>query len=94
MMVFVALAFVLYVVIVAEVATVQTYLQLCREDYRWWWRSFYVGASSGIYLLLLGLCTLPFKSSLASWLAQVLCLLMFSATVSMIGGTVAVTASF
>ena len=94
MMVFVTLAFVLYVVIVAEVAAVQTYIQLCREDYRWWWRSFYVGASSGIYLFLLGLCTLPSKSSLSAWLAQVLCLMMFSTTVSMIGGTVAVMASF
>ena len=68
-MIFAMVAFILYIVIVAEVAVVQTYIQLCREDYRWWWRSFYVGASSGIYLFLLGLFTMSFNSVISSQLA-------------------------
>ena len=92
-MIFITVAFLLYTIIVAEVATVQTYVQLCREDYRWWWQSFFVGASSGLYLFILGLMTTSFVS-FSAWVAQVLCFLMLSATVAMIGGTIAVIASF
>jgi len=35
--IFVTVAALMYLVIVAEVAIVQTYLQLCEEDYRWHW---------------------------------------------------------
>lgn len=31
------------------------YLHLCREDYRWQWRSFMNGAASGLYLFAYGL---------------------------------------
>lgn len=27
-------------------------LQLCAEDYRWWWRSYMVPASAGLYLFV------------------------------------------
>lgn len=36
----------------AQVAIVMCYLQLCAEDYRWWWKSFWNCASGGIYILL------------------------------------------
>lgn len=36
----------------AQVSIVLTYLQLCAEDHRWWWVSFFNCASSGFYLLL------------------------------------------
>ena len=28
------------------------YLQLCYEDYNWWWRSFLLAASAGLHLFL------------------------------------------
>lgn len=34
----------------AEVTIVMTYLQLCAEDHRWWWKSFGNCASAGVYL--------------------------------------------
>lgn len=36
----------------AEVSILMTYIILCREDYRWWWLSFWVSGSSGGYLLV------------------------------------------
>ena len=39
-------------VICAEVGIVMAYLQLCREDYRWWWRAFANTASAGGYLFV------------------------------------------
>ena len=29
--------------------SISTYLQLCNQDYQWWWRSFIVGASGSLY---------------------------------------------
>mmetsp|Transcript_24561 Transcript_24561/g.26438 ORF Transcript_24561/g.26438 Transcript_24561/m.26438 type:complete len:729 (-) Transcript_24561:173-2359(-) len=39
----------------AEVSIVMTYLQLCAEDHRWWWKSFFNCASAGFYLFLYSL---------------------------------------
>ncbi|KEG07737.1 putative endosomal integral membrane protein [Trypanosoma grayi] len=36
----------------SEIAIVMVYLSLCAEDYRWWWRAFFIGASSGVFLFL------------------------------------------
>ncbi|KAF4550736.1 Endomembrane protein 70-like protein 1 [Elsinoe fawcettii] len=35
---------------VMEVTIVSVYLQLCAENYHWWWQSFFVGGSSGIWI--------------------------------------------
>jgi len=39
----------------AQVAIVLCYLQLCVEDYRWWWSSFWNCATAGVYLFLYSL---------------------------------------
>ena len=39
----------------AEVSVVMSYLQLCAEDHRWWWKSFCNCASAGLYLFLYSL---------------------------------------
>mmetsp|Transcript_15345 Transcript_15345/g.36230 ORF Transcript_15345/g.36230 Transcript_15345/m.36230 type:complete len:665 (+) Transcript_15345:75-2069(+) len=47
---FLFLVFAILVITVAEVAVVLCYLQLCSEDYRWWWRSWLTGCSMSVYL--------------------------------------------
>eukprot|EP00898_Chlorokybus_atmophyticus_P003822 jgi/Chlat1/4440/Chrsp29S04396 len=42
----------LLVLVCAEVSVVLTYVQLCAEDYRWWWRSFLASGSVALYTLL------------------------------------------
>merc|ERR1712238_315613 len=39
----------------AEVSVVMAYLQLCAEDHRWYWKSFWNTASAGAYLFLYSL---------------------------------------
>ena len=36
----------------AEISILLTYLQLCHEDYRWWWRSFLTSGACAFYTLL------------------------------------------
>ncbi|KGG52302.1 hypothetical protein DI09_18p80 [Mitosporidium daphniae] len=50
---FVSLATTVFFVTVAEVSIISTYIQLCKEDYRWWWNSFLSAGATGVYTLLL-----------------------------------------
>ncbi|KAF2494110.1 endomembrane protein 70 [Lophium mytilinum] len=38
------------IITVIEVTIVATYVQLCSENYHWWWQSFLVGGSSSIWI--------------------------------------------
>jgi len=49
---FFLVAFVILVAACMEVAIVSTYLQLCREDYHWWWRSLMTAGSTALYVFL------------------------------------------
>eukprot|EP00667_Euglena_gracilis_P008492 EG_transcript_8592 len=49
---FLALVFIILSITCAEITIVMIYFQLCYEDYRWWWRAFFISGSSGIHLFL------------------------------------------
>jgi transmembrane 9 superfamily protein 2/4 len=55
----------------AEVSVVMTYLQLCAEDHRWWWKSFWNCASAGLYLFLYSLWFLSSRLELVGVLPVV-----------------------
>lgn len=41
---------VLQAIVVSLLSMVQTYMQLSYQNYDWWWRSFFIGGSGGIYI--------------------------------------------
>jgi len=41
----------LLVTVCAEVSVVLTYMGLCVEDWRWWWRAFFASGSVALYIL-------------------------------------------
>jgi len=45
-----SLAFIMLVVVTAFITVALTYFQLAIEDYRWWWRSFFSGAATGLFV--------------------------------------------
>jgi len=55
----------------AQVSIVMDYLQLCGEDYRWWWKSFFNCASAGLYLFLYSLWFLASRLQLVGVLPVV-----------------------
>lgn len=46
-----ALAFAMLLLVTCFITIAFTYFQLILEDYRWWWRSFFSGGSTGIFVL-------------------------------------------
>jgi len=95
------MGFLLVVVIIlgftcAEVAVVMCYLQLCSEDHRWWWKSFWNCASAGAYLMLYSLWFLGSRLDLVGVLPVVVYLTymgMISILFSLFCGSVGVLAS-
>jgi transmembrane 9 superfamily protein 2/4 len=81
----------------AEVSVVMTYLQLCAEDHRWWWKSFFNCASAGCYLFLYSLWFLWSRLDLVGVLPVVVYLTymgMISVCFSLFCGSVGVLCSF
>ncbi|VVC92935.1 unnamed protein product [Leptidea sinapis] len=49
---FLFLVFCILVVSVSQISICMIYLQLCGEDYHWWWKSFIVSGGSAVYILV------------------------------------------
>ena len=62
----------------AQVSIVLCYLQLCAEDHRWWWKSFWNCATSGFYLFLYSLWYLSSRLELVGFLPVIVYLTYMS----------------
>ncbi|KAI5059937.1 hypothetical protein GOP47_0025032 [Adiantum capillus-veneris] len=49
---FLFVVLVLLVLVCSEVSVVLTYMHLCVEDWRWWWKSFFASGSVALYVFL------------------------------------------
>lgn len=49
---FLAVVSVILVLTIAEVTVVTVYIQLCSENYHWWWQSFMIGGGSALWIFL------------------------------------------
>jgi len=81
----------------AQVAIVLTYLQLCAEDHRWWWMSFWNCSSAGFYLFLYSLWFLSSRLDMVGLLPVVVYLTymgMISICFGIFCGSVGFCASF
>ena len=49
---FLVIVTIILIVTCAEISIVLTYFQLCGEDWRWWWRSWFTSGSSALYVFI------------------------------------------
>ncbi|XP_071703375.1 transmembrane 9 superfamily member 11-like [Rutidosis leptorrhynchoides] len=49
---FLFIVLILLVTVCAEVSLVLTYMHLCVEDWRWWWKAFFASGSVSVYVFL------------------------------------------
>mmetsp|Transcript_124630 Transcript_124630/g.349041 ORF Transcript_124630/g.349041 Transcript_124630/m.349041 type:complete len:752 (+) Transcript_124630:99-2354(+) len=81
----------------AQVAIVLCYLQLCAEDHRWWWKSFWNCAMAGVYLFVYSLWFLSSRLDLVGVLPVVVYLTymsMISIVFGLFCGSVGFLSSF
>lgn len=57
---FLFIVMILLVLVCAEVSLVLTYMHLCVEDWKWWWKSFFASGSVAIYIFLYSINYLVF----------------------------------
>lgn len=57
---FLFVVIILLVTVCAEVSLVLTYMHLCVEDWRWWWKSFFASGSVAFYIFLYSINYLVF----------------------------------
>ncbi|KAL5232265.1 hypothetical protein ABZP36_031041 [Zizania latifolia] len=88
----------LLVAVCAEVSVVLTYMGLCVEDWRWWWRSFFASGSVAAYILGYAVYYLVFDlHSLSGPVSATLYLgysLLMALAVMLATGAVGLAASF
>nr|XP_010928520.1 transmembrane 9 superfamily member 11 [Elaeis guineensis] len=86
------------VVVSAEVSVVLTYMHLCVEDWRWWWKAFFASGSLAIYIFLYSVNHLMFDlKSLSGPVSAALylgCSLLMVLAIMLATGTAGFISSF
>lgn len=57
---FLLIVFLLLVIVCGEVSLVLTYMHLCVEDWKWWWKAFFASGSVALYVFLYSINYLVF----------------------------------
>ncbi len=93
---FLLLNFILQVIIIGLLSVLQTYMQLCYQNYEWWWRSFIVGASGAMYMAGYSILYLVTRGSIGDFSNDVCFLLyccLFIGCYGLSAGAISVQAS-
>ena len=69
---FLAVVSVILVVTIAEVTVVTIYIQLCSENYHWWWQSFMVGGGSAVWVFAYSVWYYLFKLHISGLVSSML----------------------
>ena len=94
---FLLINLILQIAIISLLSILQTYMQLSYQNYDWWWRSFAIGASGAIYMLLYSLVFAMYKLKIHdpyTDIAFLIYVFLFIGCYSFGAGTIAVQASY
>ena len=93
---FIWISFLLFVIVVGEMAVLFVFLNLCRGDYNWAWKSFIMGASPVIYILIYSVLYFFYLriSRISSMIVYFGMMGLISAIVLFVCGTIAVFFNF
>ena len=88
---------ILLILVISLLSILQTYMQLQCGNYAWWWRSFWTGASGGLYLSIYSVVFLFAEmdfSNIDSDLVYVTEMVLFIGCYMLAAGTLSVAASY
>ena len=93
---FIWISFLLFVIVVGEMAVLFVFLNLCRGDYNWAWKSFIMGSSPVIYIVIYSVFYFLYLriTRLSSMIVYFGMMGLISAIVMFICGTIAVFFNF
>jgi transmembrane 9 superfamily protein 2/4 len=95
---FLLVVLLLLTIVCAEVSVVLTYMHLCVEDWRWWWKAFYASGSVALYVFLYSINYLVFDlQSLSGPISAILYIgysLLMAIAIMLSTGTIGFLVSF
>jgi transmembrane 9 superfamily protein 2/4 len=93
---FIWISFLLFVIVVGEMAILFVFLNLCRGDYNWAWKSFIMGSSPVIYIVIYSVLYFFYLriSRISSMIVYFGMMGLISAIVLFVCGTIAVLFNF
>ena len=93
---FLWISFLLFVIVVAEMSVLFVFLNLCRGDYNWAWKSFILGSSPVIYIVIYSVVYFFYLSvnRLSSMIIYFGMMGLISAIIMLICGTISVFFNF
>ena len=93
---FIWISFLLFVIVVGEMAILFVFLNLCRGDYNWAWKSFIMGSSPVIYIVIYSILYFFYLriSRISSMIVYFGIMGLISAMVLFVCGTIAVFFNF
>ncbi|XP_057440846.1 transmembrane 9 superfamily member 12-like [Lotus japonicus] len=95
---FLSIVLLLLIIVCAEVSVVLTYMHLCVEDWRWWWKAFFASGSVALYVFLYSINYLVFDlQSLSGPISAILYLgysLLMAIAIMLSTGTIGFLMSF
>ncbi|KAI4318900.1 hypothetical protein MLD38_032555 [Melastoma candidum] len=95
---FLLIVLTMLIIVCAEVSVVLTYMHLCVEDWRWWWKAFYASGSVSLYVFLYSINYLVFDlQSLSGFVSAMLYLgysLIMAVAIMLSTGTIGLLTSF
>jgi len=93
---FLFLVFLILFITTSEITLLFNYFHLCSEDYRWWWRSFFTGASVGLYIFIYSIVYFKnlHSNSFSSYMLYFGYMSLVSFMVSLMTGAVGFLSSF
>jgi len=62
------LAFIMLLIVTAFITVTLTYFQLAAQDYHWWWRAFFSGCASGVFMYLYAIFYYYYRSQMSGLL--------------------------
>eukprot|EP00002_Diphylleia_rotans_P005416 TRINITY_DN14542_c0_g1_i1.p1 TRINITY_DN14542_c0_g1~~TRINITY_DN14542_c0_g1_i1.p1 ORF type:complete len:594 (+),score=123.19 TRINITY_DN14542_c0_g1_i1:59-1840(+) len=62
-----ALVFLILLIVTACITVALTYFQLAMEDYRWWWRSFFCGGSTSLFVFAYSIFYYYYRSDMSGF---------------------------
>jgi len=89
--------FLVFLIVIVQLSITQTYLLLCYEEYRWWWRCFLLGSSPGLVALtvIINYFVLSLKATQMTTVAvYIIYTALFCLALALMSGAVALMASF
>ncbi|PWA41326.1 nonaspanin (TM9SF), Major facilitator superfamily domain protein [Artemisia annua] len=72
--------FIFLLITTALVSVALTYFQLAAEDHQWWWRSFFCGGSTGLYIYGYGIYYYFCRTDMTVWVSVPHCSLFATST--------------